>query len=873
MASLIRLVERFLASFRKTRFEGAMEEELRFHLESLVQENKQNGMSEEQARRSALIAFGGIDRIKEECRDTRWTRWLDQLWQDLHYALRILWRNPLSSIITVVVIAATIGLLCAAYAVLDAVLLRTLPIPHAEQLVVINPTATLPPSIYDVLQQERQNVSQVFGMKTLLTYGNPGNAMRSLGVCVIRGDYFGTIGATPQVGRFISTDEKDPVAVISDRFWRREFGGIPDIVGRRVKLGLLDFTIVGVARPGFVLVEEPYSEWEVTVPYVAFSRSQPTEFRLPLQIIARLKEGRTAGEYEAQLNSLWPTLLQVTLPHGITLDQWRELSGPRAQVVAIPKGINYVLILNQSIPLAIRIVFGLSILIFLSGCLSLTLLATARSVRNRRHIMILSALGGGRWRIQRPFFLETLILSVMGCGLGLVIALWWSKLGASFLPIDEFINWHIRIDGRTITLAFLITLFIIGVISLVTAAFGLHGSKTRVLHSGAPDSRPNVRLRTILLAVQIAISILLGQYALFFTDSFSRLLRVPLGFNPENLHVYTLLTKFAGRDTPENYFPRLLSQIEQLAEVDSATITSGRPPADFPIEYKQPVRTDDGRDAQATVIPISPNYFKTLNMPLLLGRDLSWNDKNTAIVNETLLQKLHPGKDPLSHDIAYGRPGTPLQIIGVAGKMTYFGPRWGDSSIAFVSCAEKLKSLQPGNVIIMVRSKRNLYQLRTAIQNLMDSSGNYYIAHSVDQTAYLSSSMKPEKMLATVAGMFGGLIALLAGIELYAFCNYLLAMRTKELAIRASVGARSNQIAAALLKEVARAFGIGLTLALIVILSGERLFLNSAGLSRPPGFLYLWLATMLVAGITMSAVSIPAMRAVRINLARALRVD
>jgi putative ABC transport system permease protein len=380
-------------------------------------------------------------------------------------------------------------------------------------------------------------------------------------------------------------------------------------------------------------------------------------------------------------------------------------------------------------------------------------------------------------------------------------------------------------------------------------------------------------LRTILLAVQIAISILLGQYALFFTDSFSRLLRVPLGFNPENLHVYTLLTKFAGRDTPENYFPRLLSQIEQLAEVDSATITSGRPPADFPIEYKQPVRTDDGRDAQATVIPISPNYFKTLNMPLLLGRDLSWNDKNTAIVNETLLQKLHPGKDPLSHDIAYGRPGTPLQIIGVAGKMTYFGPRWGDSSIAFVSCAEKLKSLQPGNVIIMVRSKRNLYQLRTAIQNLMDSSGNYYIAHSVDQTAYLSSSMKPEKMLATVAGMFGGLIALLAGIELYAFCNYLLAMRTKELAIRASVGARSNQIAAALLKEVARAFGIGLTLALIVILSGERLFLNSAGLSRPPGFLYLWLATMLVAGITMSAVSIPAMRAVRINLARALRVD
>lgn len=127
--------------------------------------------------------------------------------------------------------------------------------------------------------------------------------------------------------------------------------------------------------------------------------------------------------------------------------------------------------------------------------------------------------------------------------------------------------------------------------------------------------------------------------------------------------------------------------------------------------------------------------------------------------------------------------------------------------------------------------------------------------------------------MATIAGLFGSLIALLAGVELYAFCNYLLAMRTKELAIRASVGARSNQIAAALLREVIKSFWMGLTLALIVILSGERLFLNSAGLSRPPGFLYLLLATMLVAGITMSAVSIPAIRAVRINLARALRVD
>jgi predicted permease len=647
------LKPRLEALSRKKHFEKEMDEELRFHLESMIQNNIQSGMTRDDARHAALLSFGGMDQIKESCRDTRWTRWLDQLWHDLRYVLRIMLRNPLSSIITVILIATTIGPLCAAYAVLDAVLLRTLPVPHPEQLVVINPTSAIDSSIYDVVQQERQNVSQIFGMKTSITYGNTGNATRPLSVCVIKGDYFGTIYATPQIGRFINADEEDTVAVISDPFWHREFGGSPDILGRSVKLGLSDFTIVGVARPDFILVEEPYSEWEVTVPYDAFSRSQGTEHWLSLQIIARLKEGRTAKEYEAQLNSLWPAMLQATVPPSMTLDQWRELSGPHAQVVSIPNGINYVLGLNQSIPLAIHIVFSLSILIFLSECLALILLAIARTVRNCRQAAILSAIGGGRWRVQRPFFLETLILAVLGCALGLVIALWWSKLGTTFLPNDEFINWHIRIDGRAITLAFLMMLFIIALLPIVTAVLGYRNSLIRVLQSGAPESRPSVHLRTTLLAIQLAISVLLVQYALFFTDGFSRLLRVPLGFDPGNLHVYTLLTKFPGRDTPANYVPRLISQIEQMAEVESAAITSGRPPADFPIEYKQPVKTDDGRETQATVVPVSPNYFRSLNLPMLLGRDFSWSDGNTVVVNETLLKKLYPDKDSLSHNKVY----------------------------------------------------------------------------------------------------------------------------------------------------------------------------------------------------------------------------
>jgi hypothetical protein len=359
---------------------------------------------------------------------------------------------------------------------------------------------------------------------------------------------------------------------------------------------------------------------------------------------------------------------------------------------------------------------------------------------------------------------------------------------------------------------------------------------------------------------------------LFFTTSFSRLIHIPFGFDPENLRVYTLLTKSPGHNTPENYFPGLITQIEQLAKVESAAITTGRPPADFPIEYKQPVRTDDGREAQATVVPVSPKYFRALNLPLLSGKDFSWSDRNTAIVNKTLLKKLYPNQDSLKHTISYGKPGAPPQIIGVSGNMTYFGPRYGNSSIVFVPCADELKSL-PLGLSIMIRSKRNLEELRREIQTLLDPLGVYYIARSVDQKAYLASSMKEERMLATIAGIFGSLIVLLAGVELFAFCNYILSMRTKELAIRASVGAGAAQISTTLLKEILKALGVGLAIGFAAMMIGERTILGNVAFIQPPGLAFRIWAMVIIACVTMSAVLMPTLRALRMNLAKELRVD
>ncbi len=315
-----------------------------------------------------------------------------------------------------------------------------------------------------------------------------------------------------------------------------------------------------------------------------------------------------------------------------------------------------------------------------------------------------------------------------------------------------------------------------------------------------------------------------------------------------------------------------MSQIEQIAEVESVTVTTGRPPATWPLEYKQPVRTDDGREVQATVIPVSPNYFRTLNLPLLLGRDFSWSDQNTAIINEALFKKLYPDRDSLKHTISYGESSIPLQIIGVSGNMTYFGPRHGNSSTLFVSCADELETLHSGTSI-MIRSRRSLEKIKQEVQALLDPLGAYYISRSVDQQTYLSSSIQQERMLATISGIFGAVILLLAGVELFAFCNYLLAMRTKELAIRASVGAGMAHIAKALLKEIIKALGIGLAIGFALIYIGERIFAHQVGLESAPGFAYQVFAIAIVAGVTISAVLVPALQALRINPAQALRVD
>ena len=201
--------------------------------------------------------------------------------------------------------------------------------------------------------------------------------------------------------------------------------------------------------------------------------------------------------------------------------------------------------------------------------------------------------------------------------------------------------------------------------------------------------------------------------------------------------------------------------------------------------------------------------------------------------------------------------------------MAHFGPRWGNSTIAFVPHT----ALPGGGISVMVRSKRNLEELGRAIQALLDPQGVHYIARSVDQKSLLSSSLQQERMLATIAGAFGGLIVLLAGVELYAFSNYLLAMRNKELAIRASVGAAPAQVALALSKEIIKALIVGLMIGAALTVIGQRILSGLAANLNPPDLRYLGIALAIVAGITVSAVLMPAAQAIRMNVAQALRVD
>ena len=814
-----------------------------------------------------------VEQTKTRVRSEARASTMHTLLRDCRHAVRLIRHNPIYVVTSILLISASIGLTCTAFAVFDALVLRKLPVPEPDQLVMVSgaiKTGRIPltRSMFDALSRDRQGITQIFGFLGMGISGRTDGGASIFAVEEVVGDFFTAQGAVPELGRLFGQADRDMVAVISDKAWRTQFGADPSVLSRSITIGRAKIPIVGVTSPRF-RGTEPYVDIDAFLPAgtVPDLRGAAVGSAMPLEVVVRLEQSVTPQNYLTHLQSIWPELLDPKMTP--------ERRASQPQVDPFNRGLSYILQRQPGIRRATTMTLLLAAMIFAAACLTLALLAIARAAKQQRQIAIMLAIGGSRWQVLRPYFIESVAIACLGWGGGMLITLWWNQLAAGFLPSSATINWHVSLDPRSAGVAAAMSAMMVVIAGLLTTLLTIRTSVSDVLHLANPIASPNVRLRTLVLAAQLTISVVLLHYGLVYVGDLRALTRIDLGFDPKNLHTYALTGKLPSRPVSMDYFQNLLAQVAAIPGVESAGLTSN----DVPLspatlqERSQPIVTDDGQRAKAGTVCVFPGYFNVLKLPLLSGRDVLWSDGPVAVVTESLSKTLYSNSSPIDHTIQRTN-GAPLEIVGVVGNITFNGQKLGAAPIMFIPCREQAQPWPSSyTVTILARSKRGLADVGKAVQTFVDAAGVHEIFSQSDEETIIASSLQLEWMLATISGIFGTLIVILTALGLYAFCNYVFASRTRELAIRAGLGASPAAMASGVLREIIVILASGSIAGLAMTLGSQRFLASLIVNGKNLDIHQMALVIGITVTTTIAAVIVPTARAVRMDIAKALRME
>lgn len=872
--------------FRRRAVDDELRLELQFFIDRKTEQQVAAGASPKDAARAARRSVGSLSAIRDECHEARGTRWVDALLDDISQGLRLMVRHRGFALTTVMLIAMSITVGSSSVALVDAVLLRALPaITNPEQLALVSGVGlnddrrgqTVP--MFELLQQQREGTTHIFAYRNYgglpATISGVTVPLRGIGVL---GDYFEALPSLPLVrGHIFDPNGDAPHALISARVWQEHFGAAPDVVGATLTMGTVAFTIVGVVSSKYLGLQ-PDLQWDVIAPFTVLNRARgltPAATRnQAVYTVVRLSPGISERQYEARLAVRWQEILGQTVPGTSTREQWASQRGSRVVVESLRSGQSFTLITNPGLPRALEFTAALGGMIFLASCLTLALLVVARAVRQQRDTAIRLALGGGRWRVVRPYIVESVCLSACGCAIGLVLAVWAVAYGTQYVPGD----WVVSLMPWGVASAVLMATATVTVGAGLVVYMGSRGSIRHVMHRTSRAAQPHVRLRVGLLATQVGATVVLIYATLVCVDDFRRLTRVPVGMDVDNLTVYQLVGKLPYQSLGIDYFQQLMSAVRDNAGIASVALSGGAPPLTYFRDFTEPVERADGERVNAYVTCIFPGVFTTWGTPQVAGRDLLWSDRGSVVLTESLASRLYPHESPIGQVLKTVTPSpVPYQVVGVVGNMAFNGPRLGTRDVAFVPCLHRFDPFPSSNFVNVYIRASSLapVDLKGDVRRIADRLGAQFLAYEYDddQMTLLENALQQERMLATVSGTFGGIVIVVTGAGLYAFGSYMLTFRTRELAVRAALGARPRDIGATVLRELLLVFGVGLFAGLVGAVVLHRALLGTISDLGPVTWSTPSRVTAILAGIFLAASAAPAIRAVRIDLAAALRLD
>src|SRR5216684_868902 len=676
-------MHRFDAFFRSAHEDRHLDAEIETHLELAVEENLQQGMSAVEARRQALIRFGGREQAKEQHRKARGISALDALLQDLSFSVRMLRKNPGFTLTLVVTLALGIGANATIFTWIKAVLLAPLPgIEEPEKLVEIwgatRNNSALSSSYVDYLDYRDQNkvLSGLIAHQVLpLNLGRSEKPERVWGA-IVSGNYFDVLGVRPLIGRtFLPEEDRTPnthpVVVIGYGLWERRFGADPNVLGRTITLNEHDFTVIGVAPKDFA---SPFAglALDVWTPVMMKDYVARPHFSLTdrgsrwLLVMGRLKPGATVPQAQANIGAIASHLEQE-------YPQTNERMG-----VAVYSVLQSPFSLKQNMRPALAILMAAVAVVLLIACANVANLLLARAASRRKEIAVRLALGGSRGRLVRQMLTESFVLASLGAALGLAIAFWTARSLAAFLPPYAS---RASFDTRPDAVVFAFTL---GLTVITTLLFGLaptlHASKQDLVTAMKDNTVTvgrgprKVSLRHVLVITQVALSMV----AVFIEGKFVRSLREAYradpGFNPHGVLLASFDPFLSGYDESRGreFYRRLVERVRTVPGIQSATLARRLPLTDGGIAFANvaidgyaPAKDEDMRLNYETV---GPQYFQTMRIPFVHGRDFDERDQEAApgvvIINETMARRYWPGGDALGRRLKLTKDW--LEIVGIA---------------------------------------------------------------------------------------------------------------------------------------------------------------------------------------------------------------
>src|SRR5262245_23146826 len=898
-------IHRLRGLFLKRKLEQELEEEIRAHLEMQIEDNLRQGMSPDKARYEALRKFGGVERIKESYRDRSSLAVVDSALQDLRYALHMLRRSPGFAVVAILLLALGIGGNTALFSILDAVILKSLPVKDPEQLVMLTHTTHVMRLMsadgffygnYKRFRDQDQTLSGVLAYHPLrLTVSVNGQPEPALSGQLVTGNYYTVLGVNAALGRTISPEDDQkpgaqPVCVISDGYWQRRFGRDPGVVGKTIHLSGLPFTIIGVTPPEFFGAEVG-TAMDISVPATMRRQLVPgfygddaidSQFR----VLGRLRPEATLEQAQVSLGLLFQQSM-ADLAASLGSEDPKE----RLTVVSGSKGLSE-LRRQFSQPLfALTCVAGLALLI---ACANVAGLLLARGVARRKEMAVRLTLGAGRLRLVRQLLTESLLLSSLGSLLGLLFAWWGDRLLLPLLsqreiPLRLSLDPDLRLFGFTAAISALTGLLFGLAPALVATRIELQSA----LKQDAPglSGRRAQSFGQVFVIAQVALSLLLLVGAGLFVRSLQKLQQASTGFSRENVLVLKLEptnNSVSKLDTPQRtaFYNELLRRVEALPGVRQASLVEyspisrrewlmkGRTP-----ETKWPLEVEGrpGEKLKAGSMSVYPNSFATLGIPFIAGRDFGPQDsresQEVAVISESVARHFFGAENPIGRRFTPYTDSPPqIEIIGVVRDAKYKSLREPSGPMFYMPYAQFGPAA--GSMTLVVRTAGDPAPIAVAAQRearTLDPAMPRYEAETL--AAQLDVSLTQERLVATLSSVFGLLALVLVCIGLYGVLAYDVARRTHEIGIRMALGANARQIVRLALGETLWMVGIGVVIGLGAALAATRWGRSLLFGLQPHDPLTIGLAVFVLLAVAAVAGYLPARRASRVDPMVALRHD